>query len=143
MSYTNTLAERTCRYDMDDVDLNWLTMVNEDREDYGLQPLEETFVEQVIEEFEVQAYVNFQEAIKSEEGLGLEYDEDAICDVCRSPDSHEGNEMVFCDACNICVHQICYGITKIPEGSWICRTCALSIRPACALCPNRGGAMKT
>lgn len=34
-----------------------------------------------------QAYVNFQEAIKSEEGLGVEYDEDAICDVCRSVSS--------------------------------------------------------
>lgn len=40
MSYTNTLAERTCRYDMDDVDLQWLTLVNEDREDFGeLSPL--------------------------------------------------------------------------------------------------------
>lgn len=35
----------------------------------------------------LQAYVNFQEAIKSEEGLGVEYDEDAICDVCRSVSS--------------------------------------------------------
>ncbi|XP_054706926.1 PHD finger protein rhinoceros-like [Uloborus diversus] len=143
MSYTNTLAERTCRYDMDDVDIQWLRLINEDREDFGLLPLEENVFEQVIEEFEAQAYVNFQEAIKSEAGLGLEYDEDAICDVCRSPDSQEDNEMVFCDSCNICVHQICYGITKIPEGSWICRTCALGIRPACVLCPNRGGAMKT
>ncbi|XP_042907736.1 uncharacterized protein [Parasteatoda tepidariorum] len=143
MSYMNTLAEQICRYDMDSVDFHWLTSINQDREDYGLSPVEESFFEQVIEEFEVQAYVNFQEAIKSEEGLGVEYDEDAICDVCRSPDSQENNEMVFCDSCNICVHQICYGITKIPEGSWICRTCALGIRPACVLCPNRGGAMKT
>ncbi|KAF8781406.1 Protein Jade-3 like protein [Argiope bruennichi] len=143
MSYTNTLAERTCRYDMEDVDYHWLMSVNQQREDYGLQPIEESFFEQIFEEFEDQSFENFQEAIKSEEGLGIEYDEDAICDVCRSPDSHEGNEMVFCDSCNICVHQICYGITKIPEGSWICRTCALGIRPACVLCPNRGGAMKT
>lgn len=143
MSHTNTLAERTCRYDMDDVDFHWLQKVNQDREDFGLQPLDELAMEQVMEELEAQAYVNFQEAIKSEEGLGIEYDEDAICDVCRSPDSQEGNEMVFCDSCNICVHQICYGILKIPEGSWICRTCALGIRPACVLCPNRGGAMKT
>jgi PHD-finger len=32
------------------------------------------------------------------------------------PDSEEGNEMVFCDCCNICVHQACYGITTIPAG---------------------------
>lgn len=55
--------------------------------------------------------------MKSEEGLGIEYDENVICDVCRSPDSEEANEMVFCDNCNICVHQACYGITTIPPGS--------------------------
>ena len=53
---------------------------------------------------------------KTEEGLGIEYDENVICDVCRSPDSEEANEMVFCDSCNICVHQACYGITTIPSG---------------------------
>ncbi|KAG8224231.1 hypothetical protein J437_LFUL002687, partial [Ladona fulva] len=59
------------------------------------------------------------------------------------PDSEEGNEMVFCDLCNICVHQACYGITRIPPGSWLCRTCAVNLpRPECVLCPNRGGAMK-
>lgn len=55
--------------------------------------------------------------MKSEEGLGIEFDENVICDVCRSPDSEEANEMVFCDNCNICVHQACYGITTIPSGS--------------------------
>ena len=54
--------------------------------------------------------------MKSEEGLGIEFDENVICDVCRSPDSEEANEMVFCDNCNICVHQACYGITTIPSG---------------------------
>lgn len=58
-----------------------------------------------------------QAIMKSEEGLGIEYDENVICDVCRSPDSEDGNEMVFCDSCNICVHQACYGITVIPAGT--------------------------
>lgn len=60
--------------------------------------------------------------MKSEEGLGIEYDENVICDVCRSPDSEEANEMVFCDSCNICVHQACYGITTIPSGKSIVDT---------------------
>lgn len=50
--------------------------------------------------------------------------------------------MVFCDSCNICVHQACYGITAIPSGQWLCRTCAVGQRPECVLCPNKGGAMK-
>ena len=51
--------------------------------------------------------------------------------------------MVFCDQCNICVHQACYGITDIPSGPWLCRTCSLGIKPPCELCPNKGGAMKS
>ena len=51
--------------------------------------------------------------------------------------------MVFCDQCNICVHQACYGITTIPSGPWLCRTCVLGIKPPCELCPNKGGAMKS
>lgn len=72
--------------------------------------------------------------------------------------------MVFCDNCNICVHQACYGITAIPSGKqilllvydcnmqqicalflgqWLCRTCSMGIKPDCVLCPNKGGAMKS
>ena len=39
--------------------------------------------------------------------------------------------------------QACYGIRNIPEGSWLCRTCALGIKPPCILCPKLGGAMKS
>lgn len=58
------------------------------------------------------------------------------------PDSEEGNEMVFCDRCNICVHQACYGILSIPPGPWLCKPCSLGLRPPCQLCPNQGGALK-
>lgn len=58
------------------------------------------------------------------------------------PDAEDTNEMVFCDGCNICVHQACYGIMKVPQGSWLCRICALAIKPDCVLCPRTGGAMK-
>ena len=50
--------------------------------------------------------------------------------------------MVFCDRCNICVHQACYGILSIPPGPWLCKPCALGLRPPCQLCPNQGGALK-
>lgn len=41
-----------------------------------------------------------------------------------------------------CGLQACYGILKVPEGSWLCRTCALGVQPKCLLCPKKGGAMK-
>nr|XP_009921746.1 PREDICTED: protein Jade-2-like [Haliaeetus albicilla] len=40
------------------------------------------------------------------------------------------------------VKKACYGILKVPIGSWLCRTCALGVQPKCLLCPKRGGALK-
>lgn len=135
-------AEKVCSYDLDNVDIAWLKIINGERANMGFHPIREEQLEKVIEELEIRSWDKVQTIVKSEEGLGIEFDENVICDVCRSPDSEEGNEMVFCDSCNICVHQACYGITTIPAGSWLCRTCALGQRPECVLCPNRGGAMK-
>ena len=59
-----------------------------------------------MEEFERRCYDNMSHTMKTEEGLGIEYDEDVVCDVCQSPDGEDNNEMVFCDKCNICVHQV-------------------------------------
>lgn len=63
-------------------------------------------MERVMEEFEHRCHENMTHAMETEEGLGIEYDEDVVCDVCQSPDGEDNNEMVFCDKCNICVHQV-------------------------------------
>lgn len=73
----------------------------------GMPELDEGTMERVLEEFEQRCSDNMNHAIETEEGLGIEYDEDVVCDVCQSPDGEDGNEMVFCDKCNICVHQVC------------------------------------
>ncbi|XP_052036530.1 protein Jade-1 isoform X2 [Apodemus sylvaticus] len=137
-----TLADSVCRYDLNDMDAAWLEVTNEEFKEMGMPELDECTMERVLEEFEQRCYDNMNHAIETEEGLGIEYDEDVVCDVCQSPDGEDGNEMVFCDKCNICVHQACYGILKVPEGSWLCRTCALGVQPKCLLCPKKGGAMK-
>ncbi|XP_060723369.1 protein Jade-3 [Tachysurus vachellii] len=144
MGYVNIkeLAEAMCRYDLDDTDLYWLQHLNMELLHMGEGTVDELTMERTIEALERKCHDNMNHAIETEEGLGIEYDEDVICDVCRSPDSEEGNDMVFCDKCNICVHQACYGIVKVPDGNWLCRTCVLGINPQCILCPNKGGAMK-
>lgn len=136
------LAEAMCRYDLDDMDLHWLRALNQEQNLMGEESIDELTMERVMEALESGCHDNMNHAIKTVEGLGIEYDEDVICDVCRSPDSEEGNDMVFCDKCNICVHQACYGIVKVPMGNWLCRTCVLGIDPQCLLCPQKGGAMK-
>lgn len=65
-------------------------------------------MERVLEELEHRCHENMTHAMETEEGLGIEYDEDVVCDVCQSPDGEDNNEMVFCDKCNICVHQVSF-----------------------------------
>ncbi|KAM4545784.1 protein Jade-1 isoform 2-T2 [Odontesthes bonariensis] len=129
-------------YDLDDLDVAWLQLVNQELRQMALPELDELTMECVLVELESVCGEKMQQAIETEEGLGIEYDEDVVCDVCRSPEGEDGNEMVFCDKCNVCVHQACYGILKVPQGNWLCRTCALGVQPKCLLCPKRGGALK-
>ncbi|GAA6086514.1 protein Jade-3, partial [Tachysurus ichikawai] len=108
MGYVNIkeLAEAMCRYDLDDTDLYWLQHLNMELLHMGEGTVDELTMERTMEALERKCHDNMNHAIETEEGLGIEYDEDVICDVCRSPDSEEGNDMVFCDKCNICVHQV-------------------------------------
>uniref|UniRef100_A0A3Q2XQ07 Jade family PHD finger 2 n=2 Tax=Hippocampus comes TaxID=109280 RepID=A0A3Q2XQ07_HIPCM len=129
-------------YDLDDTDVAWLELVNQEFAQMALPELAELTMERILVELERLCEEKMQQAIEAEEGLGIEYDEDVVCDVCRSPEGEDGNEMVFCDKCNVCVHQACYGILKVPQGNWLCRMCALGVQPKCLLCPKRGGALK-
>ncbi|XP_041656712.1 protein Jade-1 isoform X2 [Cheilinus undulatus] len=135
-------TQRYSCYDLDDLDVAWLELVNNEFRQMALPELDELTMECVLVELESVCEEKMRQAIEAEEGLGIEYDEDVVCDVCRSPEGEDGNEMVFCDKCNVCVHQACYGILKVPQGNWLCRTCALGVQPKCLLCPKRGGALK-
>uniref|UniRef100_A0A8C2IE28 PHD-type domain-containing protein n=1 Tax=Cyprinus carpio TaxID=7962 RepID=A0A8C2IE28_CYPCA len=103
---SHVLTEPLSCYDLDDLDVTWLELVNAEFRQLALPELDELTMEQVVVELEKRCQQNMQQAIETEEGLGIEYDEDVVCDVCRSPEGEDGNEMVFCDKCNVCVHQV-------------------------------------
>ncbi len=63
-------------------------------------------------------------AASSESEAEEEEEDDEVCAVCSKPDSRRGNEIVFCDGCDMAVHQKCYGLRDIPEGDWLCRNCS-------------------
>lgn len=100
-----------------------------------------------------------------------ENDDEELCHVCNGGDSDHWNEILFCDSCDVAVHQDCYGVREVPEGEWICTWCShrskhprraapllkklaasegphadlASVQtgpPDCVLCPVRGGALK-
>ena len=68
---------------------------------------------------------------------------DECCAVCFDGDSYDDNPILFCDKCNVAVHQLCYGIQKIPQGDWICKSCSSrGAAKQCCLCTVKGGALK-
>ena len=52
--------------------------------------------------------------------------EEGTCAVCFDGQSYEDNAILFCDHCNLAVHQSCYGISIIPKGSFHCDYCRYS-----------------
>ncbi|CAI5743552.1 unnamed protein product [Peronospora destructor] len=73
------------------------------------------------------------------------------CSICLESESCDEDPIVFCDGCNVAVHQFCYGISVIPSDKWFCDICAetrsseCTAKPnqrVCQLCPLRGGAFK-
>ncbi|KAI1334033.1 origin recognition complex subunit 4 C-terminus-domain-containing protein [Xylariaceae sp. FL0016] len=53
-----------------------------------------------------------------------ESEDDEVCAICSKPDSEPPNEIIFCEVCDMAVHQECYNVPSIPEGDWICRDCS-------------------
>jgi hypothetical protein len=80
-----------------------------------------------------------------QDSFDLETDDPTPCSVCGVIDPEPHNEMVFCDTCGVCVHQICYGVQHIPLNGWKCNPCAAGLNTlymSCYFCPQIGGAMK-
>lgn len=58
-----------------------------------------------------------------------EDEDDEVCQLCSKPDSEPPNEIIFCDSCDMAVHQECYGVPVIPNGDWLCRDCSQDTHP--------------
>uniref|UniRef100_A0A2I2ZCN4 Bromodomain and PHD finger containing 3 n=1 Tax=Gorilla gorilla gorilla TaxID=9595 RepID=A0A2I2ZCN4_GORGO len=127
-------------YDMDEEDIAWLDMVNEKRRVDGHSLVSADTFELLVDRLEKESYLESRSSGAQQSLI----DEDAFCCVCLDDECHNSNVILFCDICNLAVHQECYGVPYIPEGQWLCRCCLQSpSRPVdCVLCPNKGGAFK-
>ncbi|XP_034144237.1 bromodomain-containing protein 1-like isoform X1 [Esox lucius] len=127
-------------YDMDEEDYAWLELFNEKRKSEGISQVSQNLFEFLMDRFEKESFFASQGQSDPQSLI----DEDAVCCICMDGDGQDSNVILFCDSCNIAVHQECYGVPYIPEGQWLCRHCLqCPSRPAaCVFCPNKGGALK-
>uniref|UniRef100_A0A7N6AR51 Bromodomain and PHD finger containing, 3a n=1 Tax=Anabas testudineus TaxID=64144 RepID=A0A7N6AR51_ANATE len=132
--------DSVAEYDMDEEDLAWLEMVNQKRVSDGHASVAPDTFELLIDRLERESILESRSQALSQSAV----DEDAFCCVCLDDECLNSNVILFCDICNLAVHQECYGVPYVPEGQWLCRCCLQSpSRPVdCVLCPNRGGAFK-
>lgn len=149
-------------YDMDEQDVKWLEALNKTRLEEGVQPIKPSVFEITMTKIEKEWHAlekripkpnpkapqtqrprsSSAAAVNGEPGPDAE--PDSKCAICDDGDCENANAIVFCDGCDLAVHQECYGVPYIPEGQWLCRKCQLvgNARPSCIFCPNEGGAFK-
>ena len=150
-------------YDMDEQDTKWLDAYNLQRkaEDSGV--IKSSIFEITMTKIEKEWHAlekripkpnpkppqthrprSSSAAAVNGEPAGPGEEQDSKCAICDDGDCENTNAIVFCDGCDLAVHQECYGVPFIPEGQWLCRKCQLIGRgtPTCIFCPNTDGAFK-
>ncbi|PPQ65251.1 hypothetical protein CVT24_011406 [Panaeolus cyanescens] len=132
---------KTVEYDMDEQDQEWLDAVNAGRKKEQIDQITYETFEIIMDRLEKEWFDLTKNLQKTDLAMPSE---DSTCAVCDDSEGENSNAIVFCDGCNLAVHQDCYGVPYIPEGQWLCRKCTVSPESAvsCVLCPNEGGAFK-
>ena len=125
-----------------------MELVNEQRHKDDLEPVSQDMFELLMDRLEKESFFQHQ-AIAGGSTRELSpsspaVDMDAVCSVCLDGECHVDNAILFCDLCNLAVHQLCYGVPHIPDGPWVCCRClhSPSTPVECCLCPSRLGAFK-
>lgn len=130
-------------YDMDEQDDTWLEQYNSLRQEDKIDAISREMFEITMTKIEKAWHAlekripkpnpkppqthrprsSSAAAVNGEPHAGEE--PDSKCVICDDGDCENTNAIVFCDGCNLAVHQECYGVPFIPEGQWLCRKCQL------------------
>ncbi|KAJ8102127.1 PHD-zinc-finger like domain-containing protein [Lipomyces tetrasporus] len=137
----------TVEYDMDEQDDQFLIILNEERrKKYSATPISRLLFEVVMTMLEKEWFALQLRIPKTKPSVidALNENDDSKCAICDDGECENSNAIVFCDGCNVAVHQDCYGVPFIPEGQWLCRRCQSGPRHnvSCIFCPNKSGAFK-
>ncbi|KAK4508285.1 hypothetical protein PRZ48_002023 [Zasmidium cellare] len=150
-------------YDMDEQDVAWLEDINDQRKAENAEGIKPAIFEITMTQIEKEFHAlekripkpqprhaqthrprsSSQAAVNGDPNPPGE-EPDSKCSICDDGDCENANAIIFCDGCDLAVHQECYGVPFIPEGQWFCRKCKEIGRgtPTCIFCPNVDGAFK-
>ena len=150
-------------YDMDEQDEEWLDVINDQRKTEGVDAIKPAIFEITMTQIEKEYHAlekripkpqprhaqlhrprsSSQAAVNGDPNPPGD-EPDSKCSICDDGDCENANAIIFCDGCDLAVHQECYGVPFIPEGQWFCRKCKEIGRgtPTCIFCPNVDGAFK-
>ncbi|EPR78078.1 Bromodomain and PHD finger containing protein [Spraguea lophii 42_110] len=126
-------------YNIDTMDYNFLSNIIYNRKPTEIEIL--TF-ELIIDRLEKEWYC-FQQNIVNKISRPM-LSQDQYCNVCALGESSVENNLIYCDGCDLCVHQECYGIPFVPDEAWFCKPCLFAKRrpPKCKFCTMVGSAYK-
>lgn len=136
------IDERPIDYSVDEYDMHWMSTMNAIQMKLGKEIFSVAIFEHWVDRLEKLCIWKPKEHHKLRDENGVELDD--VCNICLDGDTSNCNQIVYCDRCNLTVHQDCYGIPFIPEGCLECRRCVVSPgrRVSCVLCPSKKGAFK-
>lgn len=95
--------DEAVEYDMDEEDCAWLQLMNGRRRTEGLGEVSCDTFELLMDRLEKESYFQSQ---SSGRDLGPPIDEDAVCAICNDGECQNSNAILFCDMCNLAVHQV-------------------------------------
>lgn len=137
-----SVAVANVEYDMDEQDDRWLEAHNAHRKEEGVDPIKPSMFEIAMTQIEREYHAlekripkpnprhpqthrprSSSAAAVNGEPSGPGDEPDTKCVICDDGDCENANAIIFCDGCDLAVHQECYGVPFIPEGQWFCRKC--------------------
>lgn len=150
-------CEHTVDYFMDSEDIQWLRRYNHSigasytsssssssfysSSSFGPNSLSEEDFETIIDKLEKMAFKLDCNQQSQKRQMEINNSND-VCVVCLDGVSEDANQIVYCDGCNMAVHQECYGIRSLPKRAWLCERCSMLKRNPhanvdCVLCHDR------
>ena len=98
-----------------------LTSVLKDRTQFEIEADKRAARKRVLDEY--QAILERRKEIDMAWQSQIDQDMDAVCEICNDGEVTPDNQILFCEACNVAVHQMCYGIERVPSGDYYCIAC--------------------